>query len=374
MLSKMWELLKKLLSRLRKSQGPEVKGTKQSFAVVTPMKPKTYMEIQEISETFHDIMLKTARFIKVNSNLMPLTGISHSDMQFLSGIPTTSLLSMSGILRFGVNRDDHPRILDFRPGGLLEFVNVSTANSKFCSSKMLESSCMEPEMLLSSWFRHVVNGYKRYLPVHNCALITTSEEELNILTPICKKVGLHIACTSLDNVTVKDNHELYYKKEKIDIIIRTSSFYEMTGRRDILHDILEVMRARNIITINPIEEFIANSRSLHAIAWHLHETNQFYTLEEHAFIDKYMIPTYIIPREDGPLWLLQYFGDDVTRVNNLEDLPDDMLEDGELVFQYRGVHDYTQYIEAYLIGNKSAGCVYVSAEGDHEYTFLTGNK
>lgn len=336
---------------------------------VSPMKKSLYDEIKIVSEYLHDLMLKTTKFVKVNSNLLPIAGISYTDMQLLSRIPNNPILSMSSNVRFGMDRYGQIKVLDFRPGGLMQYVNVATENNNYCNKKYIQSACISPEMLLQSWMVYVINGYRKYLPLRNCILITEDRKEHKFLTYVCRKVGLDIVGTNLDDIHSKGD-SVYFKKHKIDVIIRTKSFQDIVKNPNLYHDLFDAMYEKTLIIIDPIEEFIAQSRALQAILWYLYETQQFYTDEEMEFIGTYMLPTYIVPRMDGPAWIMQYFGDEEAKFASFDDVPMSVMEEEGIIYQYRGDMEFAYNINSFLIGNRFAGCTYENKEGKQEYTFV----
>lgn len=55
---------------------------------------------------------------------------------------------------------------------------------------------------------------------------------------------------------------------------------------------LNLVLEKKLALINPPNALIAQTKALQALMWALHENQQFYTDDEHAAIEKYMIPTY----------------------------------------------------------------------------------
>lgn len=55
---------------------------------------------------------------------------------------------------------------------------------------------------------------------------------------------------------------------------------------------LKLVLEKKLALINPPNALIAQTKALQGLIWALHESNEFYTKEEHEAIEKYMIPTY----------------------------------------------------------------------------------
>jgi glutathionylspermidine synthase len=62
---------------------------------------------------------------------------------------------------------------------------------------------------------------------------------------------------------------------------------------------LDLIAAGHVAIINPPAAFIAQSKALQALIWGLHESGSFFTKDEHAMIDRYMLPTYLENRFAG---------------------------------------------------------------------------
>jgi len=57
--------------------------------------------------------------------------------------------------------------------------------------------------------------------------------------------------------------------------------------------VLDLIARKKLAIINPPSAFIAQTKALQALIWSLHEQRKFFNEEEHAAIEKYMLPTYM---------------------------------------------------------------------------------
>lgn len=322
---------------------------------ILPMKKEIHDEVSIATEIWHDIILKTARYIKMNPNLVSIMDMDlcEEELRYLSQIPSNTLLSMSGNVVFGVDKEQRLKILDFQSGNLMEYIKVTNINNRYCQDKQVKSTCQQSERILTSWFHYIVQGFNRYLPLNTCALITESKEEHEVLSKICNQVGLQIVCEDLSKVR-KRNGSIYIGKTKIDILVRTLGFYELSKNRSVIKNLLEAMYEKNLVSINPLEEYLTTSRAIQAVAWYLYSNNYLYTLEEQSFIRKYMVPTTLKsdPRKDE--YHLPYFEDNRSNAK---------------IYQERG--EMSTYIRSFLIGNKFVGCIHQNEENKYEYSFIS---
>ncbi|GAA4717089.1 glutathionylspermidine synthase family protein [Brevibacillus fulvus] len=56
--------------------------------------------------------------------------------------------------------------------------------------------------------------------------------------------------------------------------------------------LLELIAQKKLAVINPPSAFLLQTKALQALIWNLHESNAFFTREEHETVETYMLPTY----------------------------------------------------------------------------------
>ncbi|HAQ06807.1 MAG TPA: glutathionylspermidine synthase [Bacillus bacterium] len=60
--------------------------------------------------------------------------------------------------------------------------------------------------------------------------------------------------------------------------------------------LLELVQARKLAIINPPSAFLLQNKAVQAVIWGLHESgNDFFTKDEHSWIEEYFLPTYLEP-------------------------------------------------------------------------------
>ena len=57
--------------------------------------------------------------------------------------------------------------------------------------------------------------------------------------------------------------------------------------------VLDLVARGKLALINPPSAFVAQTKALQSLIWNLHEVGEFYTPEEHQWIEAYMLPTYM---------------------------------------------------------------------------------
>lgn len=95
--------------------------------------------------------------------------------------------------------------------------------------------------------------------------------------------------------------------------------------------LLALIARGRVRLINPPSAFAAQSKALQAVIWGLHEEQQFFTREEHDWIERFMLPTYLENRFSGrcPYAVKPVFGREGGGVSLHEADGRLWLEDGE---------------------------------------------
>lgn len=103
-----------------------------------------------------------------------------------------------------------------------------------------------------------------------------------------------------DGLYVQDGDSLL----PVDVLYRLHALEKLADERDedgypTGEHVLALIADRKLAIINPPSAFLIQTKALQALIWNLHEAGEFFTAEEHATIDAYMLPTYFENRFAG---------------------------------------------------------------------------
>jgi glutathionylspermidine synthase len=102
---------------------------------------------------------------------------------------------------------------------------------------------------------------------------------------------------------------------------------------------LNLIATGNLAIINPPSGFVAQTKALQALIWNLHKEGQFYSEEEHAIIEAYMLPTYLENR----------FSDSVNAGDSSE--------------SYESYGPYESYVVKPIFGREGSGVTIYGRDG-----------
>ncbi|MGG1663574.1 glutathionylspermidine synthase family protein [Brevibacillus sp. NRS-1366] len=126
------------------------------------------------------------------------------------------------------------------------------------------------------------------------------EEDRGTTLYLQDKSGLSARFAALEDLRVWEDR-LYVKEGDdllpVDVLYRLHALEKLALEQD--EDgyptgahVLSLIADRKLAVINPPSGFLIQTKALQALIWNLHETDEFFTSEEHAIIEKYMLPTY----------------------------------------------------------------------------------
>ncbi|SEN46668.1 Glutathionylspermidine synthase [Lihuaxuella thermophila] len=129
------------------------------------------------------------------------------------------------------------------------------------------------------------------------------EEDAGTTRYLMRESGLHARYIPLSSLAVKGDRLYFRDREQgsyqpVDVLYRLHALEILAEETDddgypTGAHLLDLVANKKLALINPPDAFIAQTKALQALIWNLHETNAFFTLEEHEWIDTYMLPTYL---------------------------------------------------------------------------------
>lgn len=193
------------------------------------------------------------------------------------------------------------------PTGIVEAFYV---NRRACRHFQREDPNEGMERQLRSAFSKVVDAYRAQ--GYNTDSVWFSsldwhEEDKGTTLYLLNQSGLSARFAALehlrvwqDRLYVKENEELL----PVDVLYRLHALEKLAVEQDedgypTGEHVLSLIARKKLAIINPPSAFLIQTKALQALIWNLHEANEFFTEEEHAIIEAYMLPTYFENRFAG---------------------------------------------------------------------------
>lgn len=133
------------------------------------------------------------------------------------------------------------------------------------------------------------------------------EEDKGTTLYLMEKSGLAARFAPLEKLRVWEDG-LYVQEGDsllpVDVLYRLHALEKLADERDedgypTGEHVLSLIADRKLAIINPPSAFLIQTKALQALIWNLHEAGEFFTAEEHATIETYMLPTYFENRFAG---------------------------------------------------------------------------
>lgn len=133
------------------------------------------------------------------------------------------------------------------------------------------------------------------------------EEDKGTTLYLMEKSGLAARFAPLEKLRVWEDG-LYVQEGDsllpVDVLYRLHALEKLADERDedgypTGEHVLSLIADRKLAIINPPSAFLIQTKALQALIWNLHEAGEFFTKEEHATIETYMLPTYFENRFAG---------------------------------------------------------------------------
>jgi len=202
------------------------------------------------------------------------------------------------------------KMLEFNsdtPTGIVEAFYV---NEHVCRYYGVENPNQGHEHDLYQSFQQALKEYKKAkFPTESVffSALDWHEEDAGTTRFLLERSGLEGRFVPLADLRVWQDR-LYAKVGEelipVDLLYRLHALEKLAEEHD--EDgyptgahVLDLIARRRLTVMNPPSGFLMQTKALQALIWSLHEEEQFWSEEEHAIIDAYMLPTYFENRFAG---------------------------------------------------------------------------
>ncbi len=277
-----------------------------ALASIHPISESFRAEIAGATEKLGKIFARTIRVIQQGPDeLLKELGIPEEAWPAVRlpvnpGIPTV-------IGRFDFARTPEGlKMLEFNSDTPTGVVEAFCVNGRVCRHYGWQDPNLGMNEHIFSAFQDIIGRYKEMGMTADAIYFSSldwHEEDAGTTRYLMRESGLKARFIPLSSLAVKGDR-LYFRDEKqnayreIDVLYRLHALEILAEETD--EDgyptgahFLDLVAKKNLALINPPGAFIAQTKALQALIWNLHETNTFFTPEEHEWIDTYMLPTYL---------------------------------------------------------------------------------
>ncbi|WP_407921150.1 glutathionylspermidine synthase family protein [Brevibacillus migulae] len=268
----------------------------------------------------HEIAAATAQLGRIFQRVVPVLQQADDRLLHELGIPEEawgavrlrSKLSYPTVIgRFDFAQTlEGLKMLEFNsdtPTGIVEAFYV---NEHLCRYYGVKNPNQGHEHDLHQAFQQAVEEYKKAnIPTEHVVFSSLDwhEEDAGTTRYLLENSGLEGRFVPLADLRVWQDR-LYAKVGEelipVDLLYRLHALEKLAAEQDeegypTGAHVLDLIARRRLTVINPPTGFLMQTKALQALIWSLHEEGQFWSEEEHAIIDAYMLPTYFENRFAG---------------------------------------------------------------------------
>jgi glutathionylspermidine synthase len=267
-------------------------------------------ETREFSKRVGHLFFKTADLLRSNeipSDTFVQMGYPRETLTFIkmSGISSSTVIGRFDSVVVGGNH----KLLEFNSDTPTFIYELFKVNGMMCNKFDLVNPNEKEETLLKSAINTVIKeSYSLLKKPHKPNIVFTSHqdniEDKNTVLYLKELSGLPAQYVPLDQLRIiKDEALVDPTGNPIDILYRQTFPIESlildrdpdTGEK-VGEQLLQLVAQKKLSIINPPSAFLLQNKAIMSVIWGLHEEESpFFTAEEHRWIEKYFLPTYLEP-------------------------------------------------------------------------------
>ncbi|PFA68047.1 glutathionylspermidine synthase [Bacillus sp. AFS015802] len=342
---------------------------------------ETVSEIREASKRVYAIFDKTADLLReLEDDTLLELGYPEESLSYITfkSIPQECII---GRFDFVVGEGEI-KLLEFNSDTPTFIKELYHVNEKVCRY----FDCPNPnvgmeEQLAKELKRGLLSSWKSLQREGEAKIVFTShvdhEEDYLTTRYIQELAGVPSEYVSLDRLQIRDDGLYTPDGERIDVLYRqTYPVEHLVDDRDPMtkekvgQELLQMAVEKKLAILNPPSSFLLQSKGVQALIWGLHEEGSpFFTEQEHRWIERYFLPTYLDSEtfeEDGLTYVQKpAFGREGDTVKILEATGKVLLEDKN--------ETYKQTLPVYQKFCPLPVSVITTDEGEKEASLMVGS-
>lgn len=280
-------------------------GMEYALAEVYQIEPKFRQELSFATDALGRIYAKTVSSIQLGSDELLLEiGIPKEALSVVRLFILPEIATSIGRFDFAQTQEGI-KMLEFNADTPTSIVEAFYANGKACEYfGFIDPNAGMIEHLQAA-FLQAIRRYKELgYPTESIVFSSLGwhEEDKGTTQFLLKYSGLKSQFIPLEDLRVFNDRLWAFKdneKFPIDVLYRLHALEKLAVEKDVIdgyptgEHVLDLIARGKLAIINPPSAFIAQTKALQALIWGLHESNNFYSVDEHQIIEKYMLPTYL---------------------------------------------------------------------------------
>ena len=267
--------------------------------------PEFRQEIALATEALGKIYAKTVFAVQsADEKLLLELGIPKEALLAVRILVKPEMVTVIGRFDFA-QTDKGIKMIEFNADTPTSVVEAFFVNAKACTYFGAESPNEGMEVQIKKAFTGILESYKEQGYATDSIVFSAlgwHDEDRKTVEYLMNQSGLEAKFVALEDLRVSEDRLCALINDQltpIDIWYRLHALEKLAMDNDECDEyptgahVLDLVARGKLAIINPPSAFVAQTKALQSLIWNLHEVGEFYTVQEHQWIENYMLPTYM---------------------------------------------------------------------------------
>lgn len=282
-----------------------IEGLEYGLAGIHYITPSFRQEIKLATEALGSIYAKTVFAVQsAEDPLLLELGIPKELLPAVRVLVKPEIVTVMGRFDF-MQTAEGIKMIEFNADTPTSVVEAFFVNAQACRFFGAESPNQGTEGQIGEAFTRIVKTYKELGYATDSIVFSAlswHKEDRDTVKYLMDQSGLKAKFVALEDLRIFEDRlcallddrfvpiDVWYRLHALEKLVED---YDENDKYPTGAHVLDLVARGKLAIINPPSAFVAQTKALQSLIWNLHEAGEFYTPEEHAWVENYMLPTYM---------------------------------------------------------------------------------
>lgn len=280
-------------------------GAEYGLAGIHLISAQFRQEIAFATEALGRIYAKTVFAVQSADDALLLElGIPEEALLAVRALVKPEMVTVIGRFDF-VQTTEGIKMIEFNADTPTSVVEAFFVNAKACRFFGMQSPNEGMDEQIREAFGRIIETYQKQGYATDSIVFSAlgwHDEDRDTVKYLLNQSGLAAQFVALEDLRISEDRlcalingqlvpiDVWYRLHALEKLALDSDERDQypTGAH-----VLDLVARGKLAMINPPSAFVAQTKALQSLIWNLHEAGEFYTTEEHQWIEAYMLPTYM---------------------------------------------------------------------------------
>jgi len=280
-------------------------GIEYGLAGIHYITPEFRQEIALATEALGTIYAKTVFAVQsADEELLLELGIPPAALLAVRVLVKPEMVTAIGRFDFAQTTEGL-KMIEFNSDTPTSVVEAFFVNAKACTYFGVKNPNAGMEVQINQAFTGILESYTEQGYATDSIVFSAlgwHNEDRDTVKYLMDQSGLRAKFVALEDLRVSEDRLCALIDEQlipIDVWYRLHALEKLAEENDERDEyptgahVLDLVARGKLAIINPPSAFVAQTKALQSLIWNLHEAGEFYTSQEHQWIENYMLPTYM---------------------------------------------------------------------------------